>query len=59
MVILVANKELVLIKERKKKERAKRLKKIRETGKVVSVTSLVPFFEDDVNSKKGGQVNGI
>lgn len=52
----MANKELVLIKERKKSERAKRLKKIKTSGKVISVTSLVPFFEDNVSSKKGGKI---
>lgn len=50
----MANKELILIKERKKREHAKRLKKIKASGKVLSVTSLVPFFEDPVSSKKEG-----
>lgn len=49
----MANKELVLIKERKKVERAKRLQQIRASGKVISVKTLVPFFDDNENTKKG------
>ena len=48
----MANKELVLIKERKKIERAKRLEKIKTTGKVISFTSLVPFFDEELNSNQ-------
>jgi len=49
----VANKELVLIKEKKKRERAKRLEVIKSTGRIISVTTLVPFFQDDINVKEG------
>ena len=48
----MANKELVLIKEKKKRERAKRLEVIKSTGRIISVTTLVPFFQDDINVKK-------
>jgi len=49
----VANKELVQIKEKKKRDRAKRLEEIRATGNIISVTSLVPFFKNDINAKEG------
>lgn len=55
----MANKELILIKERKKSERAKRLDQIRATGKILSVTSLVPFFEENKKSKKGDKAYDI
>ncbi|MEX1551777.1 hypothetical protein [Enterococcus sp. C50] len=49
----MANKELVLIKEQKKKNRAKRLEEIRVSGKIISVTTLIPFYQENSNLKEG------
>lgn len=49
----MANKELILIKEQKKRSRAKRLEEIRASGRIISVTTLIPFYQENSSLKEG------